>query len=167
MYCNPFFTHFWSYKWFEILHTCSYLMIIEYFIVTNINFQRFRVFFYIEVCFFFKVFCILLLGIWTGHHDYFDHTAAENPGWGLDMRRNMNVAYDLHGKYSTDVFTEEAVNIISKHNKTQPLFLYVSHVAVHSGNGYNPLPAPDEIVAKFDNITNYNRRRFAGRLFVC
>ncbi|KAF5271189.1 hypothetical protein FQR65_LT05333 [Abscondita terminalis] len=104
------------------------------------------------------------LGFWTGHHDYSDHTAMENGVWGLDFRRNMEIAWDLHGQYSTDIFTNEAEKIIKNHNKTAPLFLYFSHAAVHSGNPYNPLPAPDNYVAKFKNITNYQRGRFAGVL---
>ncbi|GLV35650.1 uncharacterized protein CBL_01200 [Carabus blaptoides fortunei] len=104
------------------------------------------------------------LGFWTGHHDYNDHTAVEAPSWGLDMRRGMETAWDLHGQYSTDVFTKEAVRLIHNHNASEPLFLYIAHAAVHSANPYNPLPAPDSEVAKFTNITNYNRRRFAGVL---
>ncbi|XP_046736241.1 arylsulfatase I isoform X2 [Diprion similis] len=101
-------------------------------------------------------------GYWTGHQDYNDHTAMEGGYWGLDMRRGMQPAWDLHGQYSTDIFTREAVSIINVHNTTQPLFLYIAHAAVHSGNPYNPLPAPDERVARFDYINNYHRRRFAG-----
>lgn len=86
----------------------------------------------------------------------------EAPGWGLDMRRNAKVAWDLHGHYSTDVFTNEAVRLIQSHNQTKPLFLYLAHAAVHSGNPYNPLAAPDSVVAKFTNIADYNRRKFAG-----
>lgn len=104
------------------------------------------------------------LGYWTGHHDYNDHTAVESPYWGLDMRRGMEPAWDLHGQYSTDVFTKEAVRLITGHNASKPLFLYLAHAAVHSGNPYNPLPAPDEVVEKFSTITDYNRRRFAGVL---
>ncbi|GAB1863453.1 Arylsulfatase B [Camponotus japonicus] len=104
------------------------------------------------------------IGYWTGHHDYYDHTAVENPYWGLDMRRGMKPAWDLHGEYSTDVFTKEAVRLINNHNSSRPMFLYLAHAAVHSGNPYNPLPAPDEEVAKFNNIFDYNRRRFAGIL---
>ncbi|XP_018374797.1 PREDICTED: arylsulfatase B [Trachymyrmex cornetzi] len=103
-------------------------------------------------------------GFWTGHHDYFDHTAVENPYWGLDIRRGMQPAWDLHGQYSTDIFTKEAVRLIDNHNSSRPMFLYLAHAAVHSGNPYNPLPAPDEEVAKFNNIFDYNRRRFAGML---
>lgn len=104
----------------------------------------------------------MLSGYWTGHQDYFDHTAVERPGWGLDMRRNMDVAYDLHGKYSTDVFAEESVKLITNHNASKPLFLYMAHAAVHSGNPYNPISAKDEYVKSFDNIADYERRRFAG-----
>lgn len=108
---------------------------------------------------------MFIVGYWTGHQDYYDHTASENPGWGLDMRRNLDVAYDLHGQYSTDVFTKESVKLISEHNTSKPLFLYLAHVAVHSANPYNPLPAPDSVVDKFRYIENYNRSRFAGQLY--
>ncbi|KAK5643868.1 hypothetical protein RI129_007713 [Pyrocoelia pectoralis] len=104
------------------------------------------------------------LGFWTGHHDYNDHTAMETGMWGLDMRRNTDVAWDLHGEYSTDIFSRESEKIIANHNKSNPLFLYIAHAAVHSANPYNPLPAPDDVVAKFQNISDYNRRRFAGIL---
>lgn len=104
------------------------------------------------------------LGFWSGHHDYFDHTAVEEPYWGLDMRRGLEPAWDLHGQYSTDVFTKEAVRLIDNHNTSRPMFLYLSHAAVHSGNPYNPLPAHDHDVAKFPKILDYNRRRFAGML---
>ncbi|KAK3922899.1 Arylsulfatase I [Frankliniella fusca] len=102
------------------------------------------------------------LGPWTGHHDYFDHTAVEKSYWGLDMRRDLRPAWDLHGRYSTDAFTEEAERIIGAHNASEPLFLYLAHVAPHSGNPYNPLPAHDKDVAKHDIIPDYNRRRYAA-----
>lgn len=79
------------------------------------------------------------------------------------MRRGMDIAWDLHGQYCTDIFTNEAVRLVNTHNTSTPLFLYVAHSAVHSGNPYNPLPATDASVAKFPNISDYNRRKFAGR----
>lgn len=102
------------------------------------------------------------VGFWTGHHDYFDHTAEEKGMWGLDMRNGFEVAYDLHGKYTTDVITNEAVKVIRNRNTSHPLFLYVAHAASHSGNPYNPLPAFDDDVAKIKNIDDYNRRKFAA-----
>lgn len=105
-------------------------------------------------------------GYWTGRIDYFDHTSLEQPGfWGYDMRRNMSLAYDCYGKYTTDLFTAEAVEIINEHNTSQPLFLYLAHLAVHSGNPYAPLQAPEEVVKKFSYIEDENRRKFAGMLW--
>lgn len=78
------------------------------------------------------------------------------------MRRGLEVAYDLHGKYSTDIFTQESIDIINKHNTSNPLFLYIAHAAVHSANPYNPLPVEDSEVIKFRHIKDYYRMRFAG-----
>ena len=81
------------------------------------------------------------------------------------MRRNLEPAWNLHGKYSTDVFTKESVRIINNHNNSQPLFLYLAHAAVHSANPYNPLPVDDNIVEKIQ-IPEYKRRRFAGIIII-
>lgn len=125
------------------------------------------------------------VGYWTGHQDYYDHTAVEQQQWGLDMRNGRqisqlkttfynlfecillgtDVAYSLHGRYTTDVITDEAVRVIAEHNQEQPLFLYVAHAAVHSANPYNPLPASDEDVNKMNHINEYRRRKYAGRFF--
>ncbi|XP_070134302.1 arylsulfatase B isoform X2 [Drosophila bipectinata] len=103
------------------------------------------------------------VGFWSGHHDYNDHTAVENDEWGLDMRNGTEVAYDLHGRYTTDVITDHAVKVIANHNATNgPLFLYVAHAACHSSNPYNPLPVPDNEVMKLGHIPHYKRRKFAA-----
>uniref|UniRef100_A0A8D8TXT8 Arylsulfatase B n=1 Tax=Cacopsylla melanoneura TaxID=428564 RepID=A0A8D8TXT8_9HEMI len=109
------------------------------------------------------------LGFWTGHQDYFDHSAEERVKtphwwWGLDMRRDMEPAWDLHGKYSTDIWTEEAVDIIQNHSREEPLFLYLAHTATHSANNYDPLQAPDQILSQHKQIENYQRSKFAGML---
>ena len=84
----------------------------------------------------------------------------------------MSVAWSDYGKYATDLFTDEAVEIIKKHGKddkhrekeaqeedgkkmegsSKPLFLYLAHLAVHSANSYSPLQAPDDVVKKFEYI---------------
>ncbi|KAH8401742.1 hypothetical protein KR009_007590 [Drosophila setifemur] len=103
------------------------------------------------------------VGFWSGHHDYNDHTAVEHELWGLDMRNGTDVAYDLHGQYTTDVITEHSVRVIANHNTTKgPLFLYVAHAACHSSNPYNPLPVPDNDVMNLGHIPHYKRRKFAG-----
>lgn len=67
---------------------------------------------------------------------------------GKDFRRNMETAWDLDGQYATDVFTNASVDIIRRHNKSTPLFLYVAHAAVHAANVGKTLEAPKEIVNK-------------------
>jgi hypothetical protein len=81
------------------------------------------------------------------------------------MRRNMRPAWELHGQYSTDIFSKEAANLIKEHNDSYPMFLFLSHAAVHSANSYNPLPVADEIVDKI-KIPEYKRRRFAGKYLI-
>lgn len=78
------------------------------------------------------------------------------------MRINMSIAYELHGKYSTDLFTEESIRLIKEHDTDKPLFLYLAHAAVHSGNPYEPLRAPDDEVEKFRYIQDPQRQKFAG-----
>ncbi|EDS35430.1 arylsulfatase b [Culex quinquefasciatus] len=104
------------------------------------------------------------VGFWTGHHHMFDHSAVETETWGLDMRRGYDVAYDLHGKYTTHVIRDEAVARIGNHSIGDPLFLYVAHAAVHSANPYDFLPAPDVTVAGLEHVEPYPRRKFAAML---
>ncbi|XP_023319572.1 arylsulfatase B isoform X1 [Eurytemora carolleeae] len=108
------------------------------------------------------------VGYWTGHEDYYDHSAQELyppvAGWGYDFRRNMSIAWDDYGEYATDIFTKEAVKVIANHDKDSPLFLYLAHLAVHSGNTYAPLQAPEDAINKHSYITDTNRRTFSGML---
>lgn len=50
------------------------------------------------------------------------------------------------GHYNTELFTEAAEKIIAGHNPSTPLFLYIAHHAVHSGNIQEPLQAPKRLV---------------------
>ncbi|KAI5632947.1 sulfatase domain-containing protein [Phthorimaea operculella] len=102
------------------------------------------------------------LGFWTGKIDMYDHTNAEQGSWGTDFRRNFTTAHDLFGKYATDIYTEEAVRVIRSHDARSPLFLMVAHSAVHSGNPWEPIRAPDHLVDSFSHIADSSRRRFAG-----
>lgn len=81
---------------------------------------------------------------------------------GFDMRRNTTPAYDLVGQYATTMFTDEAVRTIQDHDTNQPLFLYLSHLAVHSGNRAKLLEVPPEDVLAFRHIADPNRRTYAG-----
>lgn len=43
--------------------------------------------------------------------------------WGLDFHHNMESVVDQLGKYSTEIFTDQAVKIISKHNNSEVCIL--------------------------------------------
>lgn len=66
------------------------------------------------------------------------------------------------GNYSTDLFTAKAIDVIQKHDPSQPLFLYLPYQAVHSANYIQPLQAPPSEIKKFSNIEDVNRRIFAA-----
>ncbi|KAK3932621.1 Arylsulfatase J [Frankliniella fusca] len=105
-------------------------------------------------------------GYWNGFQDYFDHTVKATFGGmgGYDMRRNLSVAWDAAGRYSTDLFTEEAVRLILEHpeDPAAPLFLYLAHLAPHTGNRDAPFQALDEDVAHFGHIGDPERRVYAA-----
>jgi len=104
------------------------------------------------------------LGYYQGCEDYYDHTYEAHAGmWGVDWRRDKELMWNYTGRYSTEVFRDEAVNIINTHNQSEPLFLYLPFQAVHSANGDGPrLQAPVEYINKFKYIENENRRIYAG-----
>ncbi|KZC11351.1 Arylsulfatase B [Dufourea novaeangliae] len=102
-------------------------------------------------------------GYWNGLQDYYTHITQEpDPQFsefrGFDMRRNLSVAWETAGKYSTDLFTTEAVRLINEHNATEPMFLYLAHLAPHKGNQNQLLRAPDDEIAKFTYILDPERR---------
>lgn len=78
------------------------------------------------------------------------------------MRRNYTTAWDLAGQYTTDVFTGEAVRLIEAHPSDSPMFLLVTHLAVHAGNPGKLLEAPQETINRFWYISDPNRRTYAG-----
>ncbi|XP_065216697.1 arylsulfatase B-like isoform X2 [Planococcus citri] len=106
-------------------------------------------------------------GYWTSNEDYYRHNLMEMKylANGRDFRRGMNVTWDYDGQYATDLFTQESVDIISSHNTSEPLFLYLAHLAVHSANARDYLQAPAEIIDQFKYITDENRRKFAAMVW--
>nr|XP_018909945.1 PREDICTED: arylsulfatase B-like isoform X2 [Bemisia tabaci] len=103
-------------------------------------------------------------GYWQGFQDYYDHSvkATFAKYHGYDMRRNMSLDWSAQGKYSTDLFTDEAVRIINTHEREDPLFLYMAHLAPHTANTYEPFQAPDEEVVRFAHIEDPERRTYAA-----
>ena len=97
---------------------------------------------------------------------------------GLDFRDGVNIVTNASNMYSTDLFTDKAVEIIERHAKykrkpqkddpnvdeVEPLFLEIAHQAVHSGNSISPLEAPAEYVNRVSHIQPYERRMFAAMM---
>ncbi|CAH1099301.1 unnamed protein product [Psylliodes chrysocephalus] len=103
-------------------------------------------------------------GYWQGFHDYYTHMnkASWSTEIGYDFRRNLDVDYDAKGKYSTTLFTNEAVKLIQEHDTNNPMFLYLAQIAPHTANEEEQLQAPDEEIAKFAHIKDPERRIYAA-----
>ena len=76
---------------------------------------------------------------------------------GLDFRRNRRLVTNMNGTYSTEAFAAEAVSVINKHNKSTPMYMYLSFQAVHG-----PLQAPQRFVDMYKNVSDTNRKRKAA-----
>lgn len=82
---------------------------------------------------------------------------------GFDMRKNLSLAEDTTGTYATDLFTNVAIETIKNHpNNDTPLFMYLPHLAPHSGNRYELLQAPNDEIDKLKHIKNEERRKYAA-----
>ncbi|KAH8379102.1 hypothetical protein KR009_003096 [Drosophila setifemur] len=106
-------------------------------------------------------------GYYNGYIDYYDHEVRlldRNYSAGLDLRRDLEPCPEANGTYATEAFTSEAKRIIEQHDKSKPLFMVLSHLAVHTGNEDNPMQAPEEEVAKFAHIKDPKRRTYAGMI---
>lgn len=78
------------------------------------------------------------------------------------MHRGDNPAHGLNEGYATDMFTDEAVKIIQNHEPPRPLYLQISHLAVHA-----PLESPVEYhrtynERQFKHIPEVNRHTYAS-----
>ena len=66
--------------------------------------------------------------------------------WLLELLFVLQPVKNESGHYGTELFTEVAERIIDTHNKSEPLYLYFAHQAVHSGNPKDPLQAPKRML---------------------
>lgn len=106
------------------------------------------------------------LGPYIGYYDHSLIMFDRNYSRGYDMRRNLEMMNDVKGKYATDLFTNEAVNLIHDHDVSQPLFLLLTHLAPHAGNEDKPMEAPEEIIKKFEYIKDEKRKTLAAMIDV-
>ena len=80
----------------------------------------------------------------------------------ISFQHTFQPVWTEWGQYSTDMFTERAIDIIKKHDPSKPLFLYLPYQAVHSANYIQPIQAPPDEIKKFSHIKDENRRIFAA-----
>lgn len=106
------------------------------------------------------------LGPYIGYYDHSLIMLDRNYSRGYDMRRNLEMTNDLKGKYATDLFNNEAVNLIRNHDVSQPLFLLLTHLAPHAGNEDKPMEAPEDVIKKFEYIKDEKRRTLAAMISV-
>lgn len=98
------------------------------------------------------------LGFLSGEQDYFWHNETDNTGAGYDLRNDTAPVRWLNGSYSTFVYTQRAVDIISDLDPTGgPLFLYLSYQAVHA-----PSQVPAEYVKIGANLSSPLRQVLRG-----
>ncbi|XP_033228772.1 arylsulfatase J-like isoform X2 [Belonocnema kinseyi] len=110
-------------------------------------------------------------GYYNGMIDYFNHTyneiAIDKTGYDLhrDFPNSLNVDYHA-SEYFTDIVSNQAEEIIRKHDPETPLFLEIAHLAPHSGGLIDPLQVRDlkEVNKTLGYIKDFNRRKFAGMM---
>lgn len=78
---------------------------------------------------------------------------------GYDMHRGDDPAYGIKREYVTDLFTKEAIRIIENHELPRPLYLQISHLAVHAPIEQPEESSNDEII----QIREPNRRKYASK----
>ncbi|CAL1674865.1 unnamed protein product [Lasius platythorax] len=99
------------------------------------------------------------LGFYNSHVTYYDYKYSFQNMSGYDMHRGDAPAYGSTDKYVTDLFTDEAIRIIQYHEPSRPLYLQISHLAVHA-----PLESPHDYGhydRQFMHIREINRRKYA------
>lgn len=91
------------------------------------------------------------LGYYNGAEDYYNKTVMQ----GFDFRDNEEPI--MNNTYSAFIYTERAQSIISKHNRSQPLFLYLPFQNVHA-----PIEVPQKYEAMYPDIKTDGRRKYCG-----
>ncbi|XP_053985497.1 arylsulfatase B-like [Hylaeus volcanicus] len=98
------------------------------------------------------------LGFYNSHISYYDYKYSIQNMSGYDMHRGDDPAYGTNREYATDLFTLEAIKIIENHELPRPLYLQISHLAVHAPLEYRT----DRYNHRgFAEIREPNRRKYA------
>ncbi|CAD1471204.1 unnamed protein product, partial [Heterotrigona itama] len=106
------------------------------------------------------------MGYYTGYITYFNHTIEQDSHVGYDLHYDVpgSISVMYNNEYMTDLMTERAVDIISDHDRSKPLYLQLSHLAAHASDAKAVMEVRDEgeTNATLGYIDDFNRRKFAG-----
>ncbi|XP_075751137.1 arylsulfatase B isoform X3 [Rhipicephalus microplus] len=97
----------------------------------------------------------------TAKYYYFPGLNFDNR-CGRDYWDDEQLVTDADGVYDTDLITNRAVDIISKHDTDKPLFMYMASLAAHGETMTRTTDAPERNLAKFPYIGDRNRTLLAG-----
>ncbi|KAJ8314190.1 hypothetical protein KUTeg_008751, partial [Tegillarca granosa] len=99
-------------------------------------------------------------GFYNGAEDYYNHTISSELFYahvnGIDFRNNKDPIRS-NDTYSTYLYTLRANQVITQHDQTKPLFLYLPFQSVHQ-----PIQVPKVYEDMYKNIENKGRRQFSG-----
>lgn len=93
---------------------------------------------------------------------YYFHGLNFNNKCGRDFWDDEELVNDADGVYDTDLVTDRAVDIISRHDTDKPLFMYMATLAAHGETTTLTTAAPERNLAKFPYIGDRNRTLLAG-----
>lgn len=82
---------------------------------------------------------------------------------GHDLNENLVPRTDLKGIYTSDLLNDRSVQVIEDHDPSKPLFLYLSHIAPHSGEKETPLQAPEDVIENYSYIPDKDKQIYAGK----
>ncbi len=88
-----------------------------------------------------------------GEIDYFTHQQHGVTDWYLNNKQLKEEGY------STTLLGNAAVKLINAHDVSKPLYLYLTFNAPHT-----PYQAPKEYLDQYQNISDPNRRAYAGSI---
>ncbi|XP_077995096.1 arylsulfatase B-like [Glandiceps talaboti] len=94
-------------------------------------------------------------GFYNTEEAYYNHSI----GGYLDLREDMTGDFNENGIYSSYLFASKAEEYISKHNKSNPMYLYFPFQSVHG-----PIAVPQKYLDMYPNIHDQNRRIKSGMI---
>ena len=95
------------------------------------------------------------------HYTHVSYNIRPRPGpyWALDLHNNSKCVSHLRGQYASDIFTSEAVRIISQHSGNSSIFLYLPLQLVHTPN-----EAPERLRNLYSSTLDLDRQILLGMI---